>query len=264
MKSLWSGSIVIGFINIPIKLYSMQKDHEVSFRLIHRECGTPINYKKWCPHCKREVRDDEIVKGFEIVRGQYVIVEDEEIERLKPKSSKQIKVDSFVNFFEVDPHYFSRSYILLPDKSEEAYSVFMKALEEKGKAALGRIILRKKEFPAIIHPYKGGLVLTTLHYKDEVIDPRYLMNTMGIQLGKENPEEINLAKMIIEQLTGPVNLDRYRDEFSDAIKELVKRKARGEKNIVLEKPEEGEEVKNLMEALESTIKEIKKKKRSSS
>ncbi len=261
MKALWSGSIVIGFINIPVKLYSMQKDHEISFRLIHRECGTPINYKKWCPHCKREVKDEEIVKGFELVKGEYVIVEDEELEKLKPKSSKQIKIDTFVNFFEVDPHYFNKSYILIPNKSEEAYSVILKAMEEKGKAALGRMILRKKEFPVLIHPYNGALVLTTLHYKDEIIDPRHLLETLGISLEKAKNEEVELAKMIIEQLTGPVELEKYKDEFAEAVKELVKRKARGEKNIVLEKPEEAEEIKNLMEALEATMRVLKKKKK---
>ena len=260
MKALWSGNIVIGFITIPVKLYSMQKDHQIEFRLIHKQCGTPINYKKWCPHCNREVKDEEIVKGYEISKGEYIIIEEDELEVLKPKSSKQIKIDRFVNFFEVDPHYFNKSYILVPNKSEEGYSVLLKALEEKGKAALGRIILRRKEFPVLIHPYNGALVLTTLHYKDEIVDPRALMQALGIKLGEIKPDEVELAKIIIEQLSGKVNLEEYKDEFAEAVKELVKKKAKGEKYVAVE-PVTEEEVMNLMEALQATVKALKKKKK---
>ncbi len=260
MKALWSGSIVIGFINIPVKLYSMQRDHEISFRLLHKTCKTPINYKKWCPRCEKEVSDEEIVRGYELLKGEYVILEDEELDALKPKSSKQIKIDRFVNFFEIDPHYFNKSYILVPNKSEEAYSVFLRALEEKGKAALGRIILRRKEFPVLIHAYNGALVLTTLHYKDEVIDPKTLLASLGIKLEKAKEEEVELAKMIIEQLSGKVNLEEYKDEYAEAVKELVKKKAKGEKYVVVEEVAE-EEVKDLMEALQATVQALKKKKK---
>ncbi len=261
MKALWAGNIVIGFINIPVKIYPMEKKSKVGFRLIHKKCGTPIEYKKWCPHCNASVSDEDIVKGVEIAKGEYVILEDEEIEALKPVTKHKIEIDGFVNFFEIDPHFLEKNYILVPNKSEEAYSVMLKAMEEKGKAAIGRAIIRRKEFPVVIHPYKGVLVLTALYYPDEIVEPSKLFDELGVELKHAKEEEVELAKLIIEQLTTKLDLEKYKDEYKEAIMNLVKKKLEGVELTERETEVSEEEIKNLMEALQATVKALKKKKK---
>ena len=262
MKALWSGNLVIGFITVPVKMYLMERESKIDFRLIHRKCGTPIKYKKWCPTCNREVSENELVRGVKVGKDEYVILEDEELEAMKPKTTHRIEIDGFINLFDIDPHFFNNHYVLVPNKSEKSYSVLIEAMKEKSKAAIGRVVIRGREFPVVIYVYDDSLVLTTLYYPEEIEKPKSLINGLGIELVPADRKEIDLAKMIIEEMTTKLDLERYQDRYREAIMDLVKRKMSGE--LEVEEEISDEEVKNLMDALEATVKALKKKKKVSS
>ena len=163
-RAIWSGSITIGLVNVPIKLYSMIYDKGIAFHFLHKVDGQPLKYVKMCTKDDKIVPWNEVVRGYEVSKNEYVIVEKSELDAAKPESDNRIRISKFVDYFSVDPIYFDKTYALMPDKSKEAYTLLLRALEKKNKAGAGRITLRTKEYPALLHPYKGALVLdnTTL------------------------------------------------------------------------------------------------------
>lgn len=254
-RPIWTGNLTIGLVNVPVKLYSMIYDRGISFRFLHKNDGHPLKYQKVCTKDDKVVPWEEVAKGYEIAKNEYVIFDKEELEAVKPESDKRIRLDKFVDYFAVDPVYFDRSYALMPDKSAEAYSLLLTALEKKGKAGAGRITLRTKEYPALVHAYKGALVLTTLKYAYDVVDPQGFE-----ELGKlKEPEkaELDLAVKIVTDLSGEFDIAEYKDQYKQKVEELIKKKLKGQK-IVVEKPAE-EEVKGLMVALRETLKQLEKK-----
>jgi DNA end-binding protein Ku len=233
----------------------MIKEHAFSFKLLHKENGHPLKYKRICSKDEKEVSWSEIVKGYEVGKNEFVVFEKDELEAIKPESDKKIHIDKFIDFLSVDPVYFDKSYILAPDKNEEAYSLLLTALQRLGKAGVGKITLRTKEYPALVYEYKGALILTTLRYPYEVVDPRGIEELK--ELKEPNPEEVDLAIKIIENLSGEFDITGYKDSFKEKIEELIEKKMKGEK-VVVEKPKK-EEVKELMVALKETIKQLEKK-----
>ena len=174
---------------------------------------------------------------------------------MKPESDKRIRLDKFVDYFSVDPIYFDRSYALMPDKSNDAYGLLLTALEKKGKAGVGRITLRTKEYPALVHTYKGALVLTTLRYAYDVVDPQGFEELK--KLKEPEKAELDLAVKIVTDLSGDFDVSEYQDRYKQKVEELIKKKLKGE-TVVVEKPAE-EEVKGLMVALRDTLKQLEKK-----
>jgi DNA end-binding protein Ku len=254
-RPIWSGSLTIGLVNLPVKLYTMVYDRGISFRFLHKTDNQPLKFEKVCTKDEQIVPWAQVVRGYEIAKNEYVIFNKQELEAVKPESDKRIRLDKFVDFFSVDPIYFQRSYVLLPDKSDEAYSLLLTALKEMGKAGAGKITLRTKEYPVLVHAYKDSIVLTTLRYAYEVIDPQSFEELKGLkQPGKT---EIDLAKKIMKDLTGEFDITEYEDHYKQKVEELIKKKLKGEK-IVVEKPVE-EEAKGLMVSLRETLKQLEKK-----
>ena len=171
-RPIWSGSLTIGLINVPVKLYPMIYDRGIAFHFLHKTDGQPLKYERVCTKDGKIVPWDEVVKGYEIAKKEYVVFDKKELDAAKPESDRRIRVDKFVDYFSIDPIYFSTSYILTPDKSNDAYNLLLVALEKKGKACSGRITLRTKEYPVVVHAYKDSLVLTTMRYAYDVADPR--------------------------------------------------------------------------------------------
>jgi len=254
-RPIWTGSLTIGLINVPVKLYAMIYDRGVRFHFLHKLDNQPLRYQKVCTKDEQIVPWPEVVKGYEIGKNEFVIFGKEELEAVKPESDKRIRIDKFVDYFSVDPIYFSSSYVLMPDKSNDAYSLLLQSLEKMGKAGAGRITLRTKEYPVLVHSYKGSLVLTTMRYAYDVADPS------GFEELKElkNPEqaELELAKKIINDLSGEFDITTYKDTYRQKVEELIKKKLKG-KVITVEKPPK-EEVKGLMVALRETLKQLEKK-----
>ena len=254
-RPIWSGSLTIGLVNLPVKLYAMVYDRGISFRFLHKTDSQPLKFEKVCTKDEQIVPWAQVVRGYEVAKNEYVIFNKQELEAVKPESDKRIRLDKFVDFFSVDPIYYQRSYILLPDKSDEAYSLLLVALQKMGKAGAGKITLRTKEYPVLVHAYKDSIVLTTLRYAYEVIDPQSFEELKGLkQPGKT---ELDLAKKIMADLTGEFDITEYEDHYKQKVEELIKKKLKGEK-IVVEKPVQ-EEAKELMVSLRETLKQLERK-----
>ncbi|MCL1977129.1 MAG: Ku protein [Candidatus Bathyarchaeota archaeon] len=254
-RSIWSGSITIGLVNVPVKLYSMVYDKGVSFHFLHKTDGQPIKYVKMCTKEDKIIPWNEVVRGYEIAKNEYIIFEKQELDVVRPESDKRIRISKFVDYFSVDPIYFDRTYALLPDKSKDAYSLLLNALQRTNKAGAGRITLRTKEYPALLHTYKGALVLTTLRYVYDVVDPQDFEALH--KLVAPQKAELDLAVKIVSDLSGDFDITEFQDTYKQHIQELVNKKIKGEK-ITVEKPLEAE-AKGLMVALRETLKQLEQK-----
>ena len=248
-RSFWSGSITIGLVNVPVRLHTMVRDRSFSFRLLHREDGQPLRYDRVCTKDGRVIPWADTVKGYEVRKGEYVVFEPEELKAVMPESDRKIRIEKFVYYLSLDPIYFETPYILVPDRSEEAYSLLVTALQDIGRAAVGTITLRTKEYPVVVHVYGGGLVLTTLRHADEVTSPHAFEELTSLPAPKER--ELALAKRIIAELSGDFSITDYPDHYQEAVMSLIEKKLAGEK-IVREEPHP-EEAKELMQALQETI-----------
>jgi DNA end-binding protein Ku len=254
-RSIWSGTITIGLVNVPVKLYSMVYDKSVAFHFLHKNDNQPLKYVKMCTKDDQIVPWNEVIRGVEVAKNEYITVDKKELDAIKPESDKRIRISKFVDYFSVDPIYFERTYALLPDKSKDAYGLLLRALEKTNKAGAGRITLRTKEYPALLHTYKGALVLTTLRYAYDVVDPRDFE-----KLGKlETPQkaELDLAVKIVTDLSGEFDISEFKDTYRERVQRLVEQKAKGEK-ITIEQPPQIE-AKGLMTALRETLKQLETK-----
>jgi DNA end-binding protein Ku len=253
--SIWTGTITIGLVNVPVKLRAMIFDKSVTFRFLHKTDNSPLRYEKVCVKEDKVVPWEEVEKGYEVRKGQFVVFQKEELKAAMPESDQRIRIDKFIDYLSIDPVYFERSYVLVPDKSEESYALLLVALEQMGKAGVGRITLRTKEYPVLVHPYNRALVLTSLRYAYEVANPKDLEELKSLKEPKK--EELDLAKKIVTDLSGEFDITEYQDSYRQKIKELVEKKMKGE-TITYEKPVK-EEAKELMIALQETLKQLKKK-----
>jgi DNA end-binding protein Ku len=253
-RPFWSGTVSIGLVNVPVKLYTMTFDKAFSFRFLHKKDGQPLKYQKVCIKENVVVPWEDTVKGYEVSKNKFIIFQKEELEAAKPQSSQKIRIDKFVDYLSVDPIYFGRSYMLAPDKSDEAYSLLLIALEKTQKAGAGKITLRTKEYPILLHAYKGALVLTSLRYAYEIADPSNFEEIS--ELPKPEKKELDLATKIISDLSGEFDINEYKDAYEERIQQLIEKKLKGE-TIVAEKPVK-EEAKELMVALQETLKQLKK------
>jgi DNA end-binding protein Ku len=254
-RPFWSGSITIGLVNVPVRLHTMVRDHSFSFRLLHRKDGQPLRYDRVCSRDGTVVPWNETVKGYEVRKGEFLVFEPEELKAVLPESDRKVRIDKFISYLSLDPIFFESSYILVPDRSEEAYSLLVTALQDLNRAAAGTITLRTKEYPAIVHVYDGALILTTLRHGDEVTPPHTFSILPSLPVPKE--AELALAKRIIQDLAGDFSINDYPDRYREAVLGLIDRKLAGQQ-IVFEEPHP-EEAKELMEALQETIAAIGRK-----
>jgi DNA end-binding protein Ku len=253
--SIWSGTLTIGLVNVPVKLYTMMFDKGISFHFLHKQDGQPLKYQRVCVRDDKVIPWEDTVKGYEVRKGEYIVIEKEELKAARPESDQRIRIDKFVDYFSIDPIYFETSYILTPNNSDNAYSLLLTALEKMGEVGAGRITLRTKEYTVLVHPYRGSLVLTTLHYSDEIADPRRFEELQGLEEPKK--EELDLAKKIIGDLSGEFNIAECVDTYKQRVEQLIMKKMKGQ-TITVEKPVK-EEAKELMVALQETLKQLKKK-----
>ena len=248
-RAFWSGAIAIGLVNVPVRLHTMAKDNFFSFRLLHKDDGQPLRYDRVCSKDGLVVPWTDTVKGYEVRKGEFLVFSPEELKAVMPESDRKIRIEKFVYYLSLDPMYFGNSYILLPDKSDDAYNLLVTALQDLGRAAVGTITLRTKEHPVALHVYGGGLVLTTLRYADEVRSPQTFDAIASLPSPKE--AELVLAKRIITELSGDFSLGDFHDRYRESIQTLIAKKLAGEK-LVYEEPHP-EEVKELMQALKETL-----------
>jgi DNA end-binding protein Ku len=252
-RAFWAGAISIGLVNIPVRVAVMVKEHTIPFRLLHKKDGQPVRYERVCTRDNEVVPWEEIVRGFEVREGEYIVIEKGEIEAIRPESDRRIRIDRFINVLSVDPVYFDRTYLLLPDGPADAYALLRDTFRAMGKAGIGRITLRTKEYPVLVREYSDALIITTLHYPDEVIVPDRVAELSGIPVpGKK---EILLAEKIVTDLSGEFEIDEYHDTYRERIEALINSKVAG-KTYHVEKPKAAE-VRDLMAALEETLARLK-------
>lgn len=258
MRTTWNGSISFGLVNIPVGLSPATtpsaRQSDVSFRLLHRECETPIKQKRWCEFHDREVSADELVRGWEVAKGQFVLVEDADLEAIeKHDTSKSIEIGRFVRLEEVDPIYFDRTYFLVPAAAEAArrpYVLLLDAMKESGVAAQGRFVLAGKEKLCLIRPMGEALALETLFVSADVRDHAEIDAAVaGAEVKKP---ELDLAKQIIDSLAAPFDPEELKSEYRESLRQVLEAKLEG-KEFELPVEAEPTPVIDLMAALRASV-----------
>ena len=270
MRTTWNGSISFGLVSIPVGLAPATKPaaraSDVSFRMRHRECGTPIKQKRYCPEHERDLGPDEIVKGWEVAKGQFVIVEDEEIEALQSQDdSRSIEISRFVDASEVDPIYFDRTYFLVPAQAPAArrpYVLLLNAMRETGMAALGRFVQQGREKLCLIRPKGDALALETLFLSADVYSQAEIEEAVD-DTGVKDPE-LALARQVIESLSGEFDASDLQSDYRRDLKALLEAKLAGEEITAPPPAADEAPVVDLMEALRRSVEEAQVKKKPAS
>jgi len=264
MRTTWNGSVSFGLVNIPVGLAPATKpsarQSDVSFRLLHRECGTPIKQQRYCPFHERVVESDELVKGWEVAKGQFVKIEDADLEAIEQHdTSRSIEISRFVRLEEVDPVYFDRTYYLVPAGAEAAkrpYALLLEAMKEEDVAALGRFVLAGKEKLCLIRAKGDALALETLFVNEDVKDQAEIDE--AVATSEVRGPELELAKQIIGSLSGSFDPTELKSEYRESLRELLEAKAAGVEFEVPE-PAAPTPVVDLMEALKASVAAASKK-----
>lgn len=263
MHTMWKGSISFGLVNIPIKLHTATEDKDIKLRTLHNKCHAPIKYEKICTVCEEEVKPEDIVKAYEYTKGKFVVLDNEELEKLrKENEEKAVEIIDFVKMEEIDPIYFDRTYYMSPNEGgSKAYSLLRKALQESQKVGLAKIIIRSKEQLAVIRVYENTLVMETIHYPDEVRKAGDVPNVPAED--KVTDRELDTAIMLIDQLTTNFEPEKYTDEYRTALLELIESKRTGQETVTAATKEITSNVTDLMAALQASIDRTKPNKTTS-
>jgi DNA end-binding protein Ku len=253
-RSIWSGAISFGLVNVPIKLYSTVSRKSVRFHQLHDETGVRIQQKRVDPSTGEEVAYDNIVKGYEIGPDRYVVVEPDELEALDPKKTRSIDIDEFVDLDQIDPVFFDHPYYLAPATGgAKAYKLLLQAMRDENKVAIGRVVIRQKESLVAVRAMEGDVLgLTTMIFADEVVDPSTIDELDALEDVEIGEKELKMAQQLIESLSGDWDPDQYSDTYRERVLELIEKKAAGEE-IAVQPAEEPEPVPDLMAALEASI-----------
>jgi DNA end-binding protein Ku len=251
-RATWKGFLKISLVNIPIKVFpATESAGAISFNQLHGECQTRIQQKRWCPHCNREVPHSEIVKGYEFDKGRYVILSEEDFEKVRPESTRVIDLVQFADDSSIDPMFVDRAYYLAPDGpvAADAFAVMREGMT--GKVGVGKLALYGREYLVAVKPQQRGIVMYTLHHAAEIrgIEAVDELNSVP---DKVKPEEIKLAKQVIETFEGPLDLATYKDEYRDGLQQIIDAKIAGEE-IVAPQVEAPPRVVNLMDALKKSL-----------
>jgi DNA end-binding protein Ku len=260
MRTIWNGSISFGLVNIPIGLALATQRTDVAFRTLHRECGTPIKQKRWCPHHEREVEADELVKGWEVAKGEFVIVEEADLESVALTRSQSIDILRFVKLDDVDPIYFDRTYYLAPaaaDAQRRPYVLLLRAMQETGMAAVGKFVLWGKENLCLIRAQEDTLAMELLFYAEDVRSKAEIEE--AVEATDVRDQELRLAEQVIDSLVGEWNPEDFENEYRNDLKAMLDAKLAGEK-ITRPEPAPETPVIDLMEALRRSVAEVQDKK----
>lgn len=248
MAYSYKGSISFGLVYIPVTLHSAVRDNSIGFNMIDKRTMSRVKYKKTCADCDgREVKQDDIVKGFEYEDGKYVIFENKDFDKLKSKKDKNITIEKFVNLSEVDPIYFDKPYYVVPTGAEKAFAVLLAAMEQEDKAAVAKTVLGTKETLILIRAMGGQMMLNTLFFEEEIAaNPAKEVKEQGSEA------ELKMAKTLIEGMSGKFNPSDYKDEYRRKVQEAIERKIAG-KEIVSPKESGSGKMIDLMEALTKSL-----------
>src|SRR5438093_296067 len=251
-RATWKGYLKISLVNIPIKVFpATDTAATLAFHQLHAECQTRIQQKRWCPHCEREVPNTDIVKGYEFEKGRYVVMAEEDIEKVRVESTRVINLEKFTDADAIDPIYLDRPYYLAPDGpvAREAFAVIREGM--KGKAGIGKVALYGREYLVKVQPREKGLVMYTLRHANEIRSMEAI-DELADMPEKVKPEEVKLARQVMGTFEGPVDFQEYRDDYQVGLREIIDAKIEG-REIVAPEVEAPPKVVNLMEALRKSL-----------
>ena len=254
-RPTWKGFLKVSLVTIPIKVFpATESAATLSFNQLHAECQTRIQQKRWCPHCEREVSNAELAKGYEFEKGRYVIVSEDDIQKVRVESTRVINLVQFADASDIDPIYVDRAYYLAPDgpMAAEAFAVMREGME--GKAGIGKVALYGREYLVAIRPQKKGLVMYTLHHDAEIRSIDQIEELSSVP-SKVKPEEMKLARQVIATFDAELNLKEYKDEYTEGLRRIIEAKIAGEE-VVAPDVQEPAKVVDLMEALRRSLNSV--------
>jgi DNA end-binding protein Ku len=258
-RSMWSGAISFGLVNVPVKLFSAVSRKTVRFHQLNGETGNRIQQKRVDPETGEEVSYDQIVKGYELTRDRYVVINPDELDSLDPEKTRTIDIEDFVDLDDIDPVYYDHPYYLVPDTgAAKAYGLLLNAMKESGKVAIARVVLRSKEQLVAIRPAPSDvLMMETMIFADEVVPPEDLDGLPEANELKASDRELKMAQQLIDSLSSEFDPAKYHDEYREKVLELIERKAQGEEIAVQPEAPQPAKVPDLMAALEASLAAVK-------
>jgi DNA end-binding protein Ku len=256
-RPVWTGTISFGLVAIPVKLFHAVRKQSVSFNQLDDRTLARIKYKKVSALDGEEVPDEHIVKGYEVAKDRYIVVDPDELEPFIPAATKTVELEEFVDLDEIDPVYFDSAYYVAPGTTPKPYVLLARAMEEAGKVAIGRFVMRNKQYTAAIRAENGRLVMSTLSYADEVVDPAEIDELQGLDDIDVSAKEVAMAESLVDSLTAAFEPGKYRDQYREQVLDLIQMKASGQELTAPEVAAEKPNVVDLMAALEASVKAAK-------
>jgi DNA end-binding protein Ku len=256
--SVWSGYLTFGLISMPVRLFSGARSSSISFHMLHRDDLHRVKQQLICPVEDRPVERSEIVKGYEYRKDEYVVIEPDEIKKIEPKTAKAMEILEFVKESDVDPVFFESSYYMVPEEAgRRPYALLTKALEESEYVGIAKLTMHNREYTVFLRPHKGGIMLHTMYYSDEVRE----LENFGAPDVELKESEVKVANQLIEALAGPWDPDKYHDTFQENLKKLIETKLEGGKIAEVEKPKKMAPVVDLMAALKESLAQMEGRKK---
>ncbi len=255
-STVWKGYITFGLITIPVRLYAAARTERVSFNQIHEPCGGRIKQQTFCPQCDRTVERSELVKGYEVEKNHYVIMNDEEIKGIAPASSDNMEILEFVKAEGIDPIYYDASYFMVPeDAGKKAYHLLLETMEKSGYSAVAKITMHQREYTVIVRPHADGLLLHTMFYPEEVREVPEFRRDESVTV---KPQEVALAEKLVEGLAADFDPSKYHDEYQGRLTQMIEAKRDGQR-VETTAPKKRAPVIDLMQALQKSLGELPKK-----
>jgi|SRR5579884_1481721 len=257
-SSVWTGYLTFGLISMPVRLFSGARGTRVSFHMLHRDDHARVKQQLYCPNDDRVLERNEIVKGYEYRKGEYVVIEPEEIKKIEPKTAKSMEILEFVKQEEIDPVYFESSYYLAPEEAaKKPYALLVRAMQETDYVGIAKLAMHNREYTAFLRPYEKGLMLHTMYYQDEVREaPDFGTEDVTIKEG-----EVKVAHQLIESLAAEWDPSKYYDTFEQNVKKLIKARVEGKNVIPIEKAKPAAAPKDLLAALKQSLAQMEGKKK---
>ena len=252
-RPVWNGTISFGLVAIPVKLFHAVRKKSVSFNQLDERNLARIRYRKVNAETGEEVTDEHIVKGYEISKGRYVVVDPDELEPFMPVATKTIDLEEFVDLDEIDPVYFDTAYHLAPGDNAKPYALLARAMEASGKVGIGRFVMRNKQYTAAIRAEQGRMVMSSLAYADEVVDPDSIEELAALDDVEVSEKEILMAESLVESLSAGFEPEKYHDEYREQVMTLIEMKAEGEEITAPLVEREAPNVIDIMAALEASV-----------
>jgi DNA end-binding protein Ku len=261
-RAIWKGSISFGLVNIPIALYPATQREELKFRLLRRSDLSPVNYKRVAEKDGKEVPWDQIVKGYEYDKGKYVVLKEEDFQRVDLEATQTVDIKDFVDQAEIDPMFFYKPYYLEPQKGgDKAYALLRDALKNTNKVGVAKVVIKTRQYLAGVKPEGGALVLELMHFADELADPKKLHVPKKMEVGKR---EMNMAKSLIDSMTSKWEPEKYKDDYREALMEVIEEKVEAGGKEIEEKPRKAPKptkVIDLVSVLQKSLEQTGEKRR---